>query len=145
MHSYLPAGSPQSGHRSNDSGSSGLNGDDDCSFPRAITMKHIPFTAPQLEDSVSVSASAAADFEKRITFEDFFPAPRQENSSPGEDASIDDADSEREQHIDAIVMEKNQRLGSSVGSAQYMCNDMYVCMYVCMYVWKYYLWNLLPK
>ena len=139
MHSYLPAGSPQSGHRSNDSGSSsgGLNVDDDCSFPRAITMKHIPFTAPQLEDSVSVSA--AADFEERITFEDFFPAPRQENSSPGEDASIDDADSEREQHIDAIVMEKNQRLGSCA----YMC--VMKCMYVCMYVWKYYLWNLLPK
>ncbi len=138
MHSYLPAGSPQSGHRSNGSGSvsgggsGGLNVDDDCSFPRAITMKHIPFTAPQLEDSVSATA---ADFEKRITFEDFFPAPRQENSSPGEDASIDDTDGEREQHIDAIVMEKNQRLGSCA----------YMCVMKCMYVWKYYLWNLLPK
>eukprot|EP01035_Chromulina_nebulosa_P027684 gene27684-36438_t len=133
LHSYLPACSPQSsvGKSLSNQGSREVDGDDDdCSFPRAILMKHIPLVAQYPTNTFATVGEnhekSVADFEQRITFEDFFPRERVRDSSSVEgDSNIprDSApDKDKEQQIDGIILEKNQRSGTTPSSS----NSMYI-------------------
>ena len=153
---------PQSIDRNNDDG-----GDDDCLFPRAVLGKHIPLSSqhpnpnpnpnPNLNPTNTFTTvvgerleTIVADFEHRITFEDFFPREIVNSSLEEGDSGVlrDTApEKENEQQIDGIILEKNQRYvdttdSSSSSSSVYTCSmyqkpshlpsSVYALYHVCM-------------